>query len=97
MVVDCSMERRPGNEYSFNDPLLENVFDQGGLDSGDVVVAPAFLFPGNHAGEDGDLARILKSCKERHPTLKSHMANLVCDAVNDDLIVRLIEKRASFL
>ncbi|KAH9250059.1 hypothetical protein BASA81_012105 [Batrachochytrium salamandrivorans] len=65
-VVDCSMERRPGAQYAFNDPLLEHVFDLGGFDSGLVLVVPIFLFPGNHAGEGGDIAQILRRVRERH-------------------------------
>ncbi len=55
----CSMERRPGSEYDFNNPLLSDLlsdwFDQG---ISEVVVSQFFLLPGRHAGPDGDLAQI---------------------------------------
>jgi len=93
VVVDCSMERRPGPEFAFNEPLLENVFDLGGLDSGPVAVLPAFLFAGNHAGPGGDVQAILHACTKRHPALDIRMAALVCDEVNDDLVVDLLVRR----
>ena len=61
VVVGSSMERRPGAQYAFNEPLLENVFDAhpGLADCRDVVLAMAFLFDGKHAGPDGDVDRIV--------------------------------------
>jgi sirohydrochlorin ferrochelatase len=93
-VVDCSMERRPGEEYAFNDPLLENVFD-GLLEMDDnFALLPAFLFPGNHAGEDGDLAQILRGpVKTKHPNLTITMAELIGAEHNDDLLLELIASR----
>ena len=55
----CAMERRPDQQYDFNDPLLENLL-QGWIDQGirEVVLSQFFLLPGRHAGPDGDLAQI---------------------------------------
>jgi hypothetical protein len=67
----CSMERRDGEKYAFNDPLLEQVLDKWGLDGcGEVVVALFFLMSGRHAGEGGDLAKICESAEKRFPNMK---------------------------
>ncbi|MGC6423749.1 MAG: sirohydrochlorin chelatase [Lentimonas sp.] len=63
-VFACSMERREGEDYAFNDPLLENL---SGAPSGgqNLVVAMFFLLPGRHAGEGGDVAEICEGLIER--------------------------------
>jgi sirohydrochlorin ferrochelatase len=53
----CSMERRDGPEYDFNEPLLEGALQQA---KGDAVILMLFLLPGRHAGSDGDVATIAK-------------------------------------
>jgi len=55
----CAMERRPGTEYDFNDPLLEDLL-KGWFADGvrEVVLSQFFLLPGRHAGPGGDLAQI---------------------------------------
>jgi len=93
-IVDCSMERRDGDEYSFNDPLLENVFSQGGLDSGDVILAMGFLGPGRHAGEDGDISDIIAQVKRKHTGLSIHQTSLIGDLDrNGGKIVSLLKDR----
>jgi sirohydrochlorin ferrochelatase len=61
-LVACSMERREGAEYAFNEPLLQDALTQT---RGDVVILMLFLLPGRHAGPDGDVATI---AKEHAPT-----------------------------
>jgi sirohydrochlorin ferrochelatase len=56
-LIACSMERREGAEYDFNEPLLEHAL-QGA--KGDTVILMLFLLPGRHAGPDGDVATIAK-------------------------------------
>lgn len=56
-VIASSMERRPGEEYAFNDPLLEVALTE--LRSEAVVLVPFFLSPGRHAGEGGDVDQIV--------------------------------------
>ena len=68
-VTPASMERRPGPEYAFNEPLLERALDQREHAYGPVIVAQLFLSPGRHAGEDGDVARICREAEARHPGL----------------------------
>jgi sirohydrochlorin ferrochelatase len=76
-VVAASMERRPGPEYAFADPLLAAAFDQPGFDTGSVVVALLFISPGRHAGGNGDVAQICAAARERHPGLHPVMTELV--------------------
>jgi sirohydrochlorin ferrochelatase len=68
-VVAASMERRPGPAYDFCEPLLEDVFDTKLPAIGPAVIAMAFLSPGRHAGEEGDVADILRGVQARHPGL----------------------------
>jgi len=56
-LIACSMERREGPEYAFNEPLLEDALQQG---KGEAVILMLFLLPGRHAGADGDVATIAK-------------------------------------
>jgi sirohydrochlorin ferrochelatase len=57
-VVACSMERRPGPEFEFNEPLLENLGQLKTTRAGDLIAALFFLLPGRHAGAGGDVATI---------------------------------------
>jgi hypothetical protein len=59
----CSMERREGVAYAFNDPLLETIsFEKTSIGKSleSLVVAMFFLLPGRHAGEGGDVDEILQ-------------------------------------
>lgn len=60
-VAPCSMERRVGSEYDFNEPLLATLLSRAPFNAGPVIVAQLFLQPGRHAGDDGDIAKI---CRE---------------------------------
>ena len=64
----CSMERREGEEYDFNEPLLENLLDEKKGEFEEVLVAQLFLSPGRHAGEDGDLDRTCSSFADSSPS-----------------------------
>ena len=57
-VLPCSMERREGEAYAFNDPLLENIGEINDFAGGRLILAMFFLLPGRHAGEGGDVAEI---------------------------------------
>jgi sirohydrochlorin ferrochelatase len=78
-VVGASMERREGDAYRFNEPLLENLLDQPGFNNGSVVIAMLFLSPGRHAGPDGDVAGICREAEERNPGLRTQMTPLAGD------------------
>jgi hypothetical protein len=60
-VSPCSMERRPGESYDFNDPLLEVLLRTPPFNAGDVVLAMLFISPGKHAGAGGDIDAIIAS------------------------------------
>ena len=64
-VTACSMERRDGAEYDFNDPLLENLGQLKDWAGSDLIVAMFFLLPGRHAGSDGDVAGICRQLLEQ--------------------------------
>ena len=58
VVLPCSMERRKGKAYAFNDPLLEKLGSIDDFVGGRLILAMFFLLPGRHAGEGGDVAKI---------------------------------------
>ena len=76
-VAPCSMERRPEPEYDFNAPLLADLLNQPGWNSGEVVVALQFFLPGRHAGPAGDVARICREAEARHPGLRIRLTALL--------------------
>ena len=90
-VIPASMERRPGDEYAFNDPLLEPLLLS--LESRPgyrVVVAMAFLQEGRHADPGGDVAMICERVKVRRPDLRLMRTGLIAD---HPLMVPLLENR----
>lgn len=54
-LVACSMERREGPAYAFNEPMLADAVAQA---RGEVTVLMLFILPGRHAGDGGDVATI---------------------------------------
>lgn len=94
-VAPCSMERREGPEYDFNEPLLERLDQLAGWSGSDVIVALFFLLPGRHAGAGGDVAQICDGLIERcalksavrTPLLNGHP--LLIDLLADRLYVAL--------
>jgi sirohydrochlorin ferrochelatase len=61
-LVACSMERREGPAYAFNEPLLADAIERT---QGEVIVLMLFLLPGRHAGPGGDVAKI---CTQHAPS-----------------------------
>ncbi|CAA6692888.1 Unannotated [Lentimonas sp. CC19] len=78
-VEPCSMERREGVAYDFNEPLLERVDQLEGWSGCDVVVALFFLLPGRHAGEAGDVAQICDALLERRGVRSTERTSLLCE------------------
>ncbi len=76
-VVPASMERREGEQYAFNEPLLERQLDTAGYNRGDVIISMLFLSPGRHGGPEGDIAQICGEAEKRNPGLRTHMTPLV--------------------
>ena len=62
-VQPCSMERREGPEYDFNEPLLRTLLSRPGWATGPVVLGMLFIAPGKHAGPDGDVAQICREAR----------------------------------
>lgn len=89
-VAPCSMERRDGAEYDFNEPLLERLLATPPWNSGDVIVALQFLQPGRHAGPDGDIAKICRAAEANSPGLRTHMTALVGES---PLLIEILADR----
>jgi len=84
-LIACSMERREGAEYDFNEPLLEDALQSA---KGEAVILMLFLLPGRHAGPDGDVATI---AKEHAPAgLRWKLSPLLGD---NPFLASLLEKR----
>jgi sirohydrochlorin ferrochelatase len=79
-VAPCSMERRLGAEYDFNEPLLEKLLATPRWNAGPVVVAHLFLLPGRHAGAHGDIAQICAAATRAHPPLRIARTALLGDS-----------------
>lgn len=92
-VTPASMERREGDGYRFNEPLLENLLDEPGFNTGPVIVSMLFLSPGKHAGEGGDVATICSDAEVRNPGLTTCITRLAGEheGVLDILADRLDE------
>lgn len=89
VVIPCSMERREGDEYAFNEPLLESVIGSEGFQN-EIIVSMLFASPGRHAGPGGDVAQICQEAAEKFPDLKWEMTELV--AGHDGIIELLAER-----
>jgi sirohydrochlorin ferrochelatase len=74
-VAASSMERREGDAYAFNEPLLENLLGKPGFER-EVVLSMLFLSPGRHAGPGGDIAQICSAAEAQTPGLATHMSDL---------------------
>ena len=59
-VEPCSMERREGEQYGFNEPVLANLLAKPGWRDEPLVVGLLFIAPGRHAGENGDVMQICR-------------------------------------
>lgn len=95
-VAPCSMERRPGAEYDFNEPLLAHLLTTPHWKTGVVVVAHLFLLPGRHAGAGGDVARI---CQEAERKAGGRLRTLRAGLLTDDplLLAVLAERLAGVM
>jgi len=73
-VAACSMERRPGADYAFNEPLLETLLAHkewrgSAAAQSLIIVAQLFLLPGRHAGPEGDIAQLCARAAAHAPNL----------------------------
>ena len=76
-VAPCSMERRPGAAYAFNEPLLKTLLATPRWNSGPVIVAQLFLLPGRHAGPGGDIEAICRGARQQSPRLRTRRTRLL--------------------
>lgn len=89
IVEASSMERRDGDEYAFNEPLLENILGSDGFQK-DVILSMLFISPGRHAGPGGDIAEICEEAEANNEGLKTYMSDLFATHNN---IIPLLAKR----
>ena len=89
-VAVASMEKRPGPDYAFNDPLLATQLRTIPFDRGDVVVALQFLSPGRHAGPDGDVARICAEARRERPGLRTFITETIA---SDPRVIAVLADR----
>lgn len=75
-VAPCSMERREGDQYAFNEPLLEKILGSDGFQK-EVIISMLFASPGRHAGPGGDVAEICNAAAGENPGLRTFMTELV--------------------
>ncbi len=87
----ASMERREGDEFAFNEPLLAARLRTPPFDSGEVVVLLQFLSPGRHAGPGGDVAEICAAAEAERVGLATVMSDPIAD---DARLVTVLERRA---
>ena len=71
LINQACMECREGSQYDFNRPLLEDLLNEIGQNTlvpQSILILMMFFLPGRHAGENGDVAEIIKraSAKNRH-------------------------------
>jgi sirohydrochlorin ferrochelatase len=76
-VAVASMERRPGPEFAFTEPLLADLLGHENFCRGEVVVALQFLSPGRHAGPGGNIAEICAGAMRAQPGLQIVTTGLV--------------------
>jgi sirohydrochlorin ferrochelatase len=90
-VTFASMERRDGEGYRFNEPLLVDLLASPALAHSDVILSMLFLSPGRHAGEGGDIAEMYEQAMSQSLGLSVTKTRLVGenDAIVDILATRL--------
>jgi hypothetical protein len=101
-VAVAAMERREGEEFAFNEPLLATLLATPPYASGEVVVALQFLSPGRHAGPGGDVAEICaaaeEAAREAGRELKTAMTATLADDARVDAVLarRAVAARGRF-
>ncbi len=77
-VAEAAMERRPGAQYDFNGPQLEDWLErQAAAGQSELLLALMFFLPGRHAGAGGDIEAIMERVMQRHPGLRIAATPLV--------------------
>ena len=89
-VEAASMERRGGEAYAFNEPLLEAILKQNSYHNRNVVLAQLFISPGRHAGPEGDVAVICADAEKNNYGLKTYRTELIG---NHPKLIELLSRR----
>ncbi len=89
-VAPASMERRAGNQYAFNEPLLEQALNSLERNQPPIILAQMFLSPGRHAGPEGDISKICESAVFSEPELQIHKTELMG---SHPLLIELLTRR----
>lgn len=89
-LVAASMERREGDAYAFNEPLLATALRREPFCRGNTVVALQFLSPGRHAGAGGDIADICRQAEAESPGLITHMTETIA---GDARLIEVLAQR----
>ncbi|WP_442890990.1 sirohydrochlorin chelatase [Congregicoccus parvus] len=78
-VTAASMERREGEAYAFNEPLLARALEALAVADAraEIVVALMFFSPGRHAGAGGDIAEICADVVGRFPDLRVRITDVL--------------------
>lgn len=84
MVAVASMERREGEEFAFNEPLLGNLLAKAPFAAGQVIVCLQFLSPGRHAGPGGDVAEICEAAAAVARAEGRELATVMTATLADD-------------
>jgi hypothetical protein len=89
------MERREGDAFAFNEPLLERLLERAPFAAGEVVVALQFLSPGRHAGPGGDVAGICAEAEARAAAAGRRLETALTATLADDArVLDVLERRA---
>jgi len=86
----ASMERREGEEYAFNEPLLATALRTPPFNHGEVVVCLQFLSPGRHAGPGGDIATLCAAAEAEQDGLRTQMTTPI---TGDSQLIELLAER----
>lgn len=96
VVAPASMERREGDEFAFNEPLLATRLAETPFDAGEVVVALQFLSPGRHAGPGGDVAEICAAAEAAARAAGKVLETAMTATIADDArLTEVLAKRAT--
>lgn len=91
----ASMERKEGDAYAFNEPLLASCLSSPPFSEGQVVVALQFLSPGRHAGPGGDVATICEAAEAKAAGEGRRLHTAMSAPIADDIrLVDLLARRA---
>lgn len=89
-LIAASMERRAGDAYDFNEPLLATALRTPPFNNGEVIVALQFLAPGRHAGPGGDIAQICATAQAECQGLVTAMTEPIG---SDPRLIALLAER----